>query len=242
MTLPEAPEEDDGCESSCPATGGGPTLVRLPDNYCIDSTEVTRGQYQEWLDTDPAIDGQSDTCDWNVSYGPDPGCLKLDPAENWEDWDHPAVCVDWCDAHAYCNAMGKRLCGRIRGGSVPWDEYRDIEVSQWHNACVSGPAQLVYPYGLAYKWERCNGLDYGVFASLPVGSLETCQSTVPEYGGVYDLSGNVWEWVDSCGGGSCRIRGGSFARSNALSCHFDKSLYPYDVDSHVGFRCCSQAQ
>ena len=43
---------------------------------------------------------------------------SYDPAAKAE---RPVVCVDWCDAQAYCRAAGKRLCGRIQtGASLPW--------------------------------------------------------------------------------------------------------------------------
>jgi hypothetical protein len=52
------------------------------------------------------------------------------------------------------------------------------------------------------------------------GTLVGCQSSVAGYGGVCDLSGNVWEWEDSCdaGGASadCRLRGGSFGSNGAF--------------------------
>ena len=241
VNLPEAPQEDDGCESSCPAIRGGPPLVRLPDNYCIDSTEVTRGQYQQWVDSEPTTEGQREDCSWNESFGPDRACIDHDPDEDPNDLNHPVVCVDWCDAHAFCSAMGKRLCGRISGGSVPWDDFRDIEISQWHNACVSGPAQYPYNYGLSYIEKSCNGKATGELASLPVASLETCQSPLPGYRGVYDLIGNVWEWEDSCQDDNCRVRGGSHSRT-ASTCHQPKWYPPDTLNSHLGFRCCSQAQ
>ena len=38
----------------CPGTGG-PAMVKLPEGYCIDSTEVTRAQYAAWLATNPRL-------------------------------------------------------------------------------------------------------------------------------------------------------------------------------------------
>ena len=242
VTLPAAPEADDGCESSCPASLGGPDLVRLRDGYCIDSTEVSLRQYQEWLESAPDPRDQADDCDWNVSFAPSDYCLSQAEEEgHYDNEDYPVVCVDWCDASAYCKAMGKRLCGRIGGGSVSWEAYRDVESSQWYNACVSGDSERRYPYGKEYMWSYCNGYEYEAGAWLPVGSLRTCQSSVEGYGGVYDLSGNVWEWEDCCDDGHCRIRGGSYANRIMLVCHADNEppREPFYVHPHIGFRCCS---
>jgi len=79
-----------------------------------------------------------------------------------------------------------------------------------------------------------------------VGMLEACASSVTGYSGVYDLSGNVWEWEDSCDGyvGSndyCRVRGGSFNYfENALKCYYGIIVGGRDWQGYVfGFRCCS---
>jgi sulfatase modifying factor 1 len=46
-------------------------MVRLPEGYCIDGTEVTRAQYQEWLNTSPSTAGQISDCAWNTTFIPD---------------------------------------------------------------------------------------------------------------------------------------------------------------------------
>jgi hypothetical protein len=40
--------------------------------------------------------------------------------------------------------------------------------------------------------------------TVETGSLSTCQPSVSGYAGVYDLSGNVWEWEDSVHVGGAR--------------------------------------
>jgi formylglycine-generating enzyme len=233
--------------SGCPGTGG-PTMVRLPEGYCIDSTEVTRSQYQAWLATNPSTAGQTTACTWKtIGYRPPPSCMSYSVCQTGCD-DQPQVCVDWCDAYAYCQGVGKRLCGKIGGGSNGYGDHANASLSQWYNACVSDGANNRYPYGNTRQPGYCNGADHGVGTTVPVGSLDNCQSSVPGYVGVYDLSGNVAEWEDSCqwtGGtyAQCRVRGGScdpaVNTSKDVSCGADASDMVNDYGLYIGFRCCS---
>ncbi len=234
-------------------------LVTLPQGYAIDATEVTRGQYAAWMATDPSTDGQDAWCGWNTSFlptysAPKKGCV----AEAWppasDMLQYPMGCVDWCDAQAYCRGVGKRLCGAIGGGANPLDAWADPAASQWFNACSSGGLHN-YPYGGnpdlgetdGYEPETCGTADPSAYALLPVGSFPECVSHEPGYEGVYDLSGNVWEWEDSCTGptdqyDSCRARGGA-AGDNAerLRCAEDTYAIQFRLFLHVGlgFRCCA---
>jgi sulfatase modifying factor 1 len=221
-------------EGGAGAGGDCPAMVRTNEGFCIDSTEVTRDAYRKWLENGPpvlAADGcQSDEsfkerCDWGVSYG-----------------DLPATCVDWCDAEAYCRAAGKRLCGRIGGGSASYDtEYDDATASQWFAACSSG-GKYDYPYGDTYVGNACAEI-----ALVRTTSTLMCHAPSAPYDCVVDLSGNVREWDDSCTDAtetaSCRLRGGGFFGPNAPSdfaCAADASAPRTGATDYagVGFRCC----
>ena len=217
-------------------TGGScqPTVaVSMPGGYQIDATEVTGCQYRAWLDTNPSTVGQPSVCTWNDSF--EPTCYSHS--------DRPVACVDWCDAYAYCKWVGKRLCGKIGGGANDYANDANPSTSQWYAACSQGGVYS-YPYGNTYDGLACNGMEYWTagwgYRALDVGSLSTCQS----YPGLYDMSGNVSEWEDSCSGNECHARGGSFRGADGtwltLGCSSDYSGRPRDYKyDNIGFRCCS---
>jgi formylglycine-generating enzyme required for sulfatase activity len=221
-------------------------MVRLPEGYCIDSTEVTRGQYQLWLDGGPSTTGQIWYCSWNTTFAPDATCLNRGNVCHGESCgNHPMVCVDWCDAFAYCWAVGKRLCGRIGGGKDDPGGFADPSRSQWFNAC-SSHGRYVYPYGNTYSPDACNTPDHRIMATVPVGSMGTCQSTEPGYQGVFDLVGNVWEWEDSCSWDlevvACLRRGDSFTWADGDQACTSSAAFEVAstlADGAIGFRCCA---
>lgn len=241
---PGVPDGATGDGGSTGCTGATvAAMVTMPQGYSIDATEVTRCQYQAWLDTNPSVDGQDPWCSWNTDYAPTGAACGFPPVK---DGDLPVGCVDWCDAYAYCRGVGKRLCGKIGGGPNAMVDYMDPAKSQWFNACSSG-GKYYYTYGDAYDYgSKCNDADRAGDDYTPVASLPDCQSPDPQYAGVYDLTGNVWEFEDSCqdhvgAQDFCELRGGSFASPEVYSfCSRESSAYRGDIAVNFGFRCCSE--
>ena len=141
----------------------------------------------------------------------------------------PVDNVSWIEADIACRNSKKRLCRK----------------DEWEAACSDGKGQP-YPYGNEYKEEKCNGYENGMKKSflsvLPAGHMLECKNS----NGVFDLSGNLWEWVfDSDNTGSLRlVKGGGFANSGydeeELSCKKNKYQPPNIRLSGVGFRCCKE--
>jgi formylglycine-generating enzyme len=243
-------------------------MVRMPEGYCIDSVEVGGGEYDAWAAgiTDPTTVKQSPGCsDWNLDFTRQTLCVAA-----FQGGGERAVCVDWCDASAYCFAVGKRLCGKIGGGSNGFADYADPQKSEWYNACTSHGLH-VYPYGDSYQAASCNGkdtragLDQLAQVSTPyfTDPLLTCQSSVAAYAGVLDLSGSAAEWEDSCAGAGptalCQVRGGSaydlgaaplrcdaaatYARNATTVSQMNGSTETITITGQywIGFRCCADA-
>ncbi len=224
------------------------TAPSASNNYSIDATEVTKGQYDMWLATSPALPASTDAnCGYVTSYA-EQGTSGI--YTGTDAAHHPVVYVDWCDAYMYCKGVGKRLCGAIGGGTNAMASSGDATLSQWYRACSSGGADT-YPYGNTYQATYCNGADYwndntSAEQTVAVGSLANCVTSATGFAGAYDLSGNVWEWEDSCNNTAqtptCVYRGSSFSSSGSmggLTCGEDMGEPRDTVSNLLGFRCCS---
>jgi formylglycine-generating enzyme required for sulfatase activity len=212
--------------------------------YCVDSFEVTNAQYAAFLahTGSQQLRAQPASCSWNNTFQPyaaNASCEgRYDPAGHG---DMPVVCVDWCDAHAYCQWAGKRLCGRIGGGANPYNDLLNANEDQWYRAC-SAAGTRYYPYGNSYEAAACNGPDYGSGAPIAVGTATACVASTP---GLYDMSGNVGEWEDVCDANAgtyddCSIKGGQFdsSTSGLMRCDSISLSTRVSAQADVGFRCC----
>jgi sulfatase modifying factor 1 len=249
-----------GGRSHCREDRPGSALarVRWSDGiaFCVDTTEVTNAAYATFLSARVALGGQAARCQsFNLAFepqGPDAGstngppCPAFDPVTRG---DRPVVCVNWCDADAYCRWAGKRLCGRPGGGRVTSAGTR--AGSEWLLACT-GDRPDRYPYGNDPIPGRCVDRRYPQATAdvRPVREAALCEGGVP---GAFDMSGNAWEWVDNCDEGgaadggqgrndSCPPQGGSYSSDVTASGCLDSAPFRrVDVAGDTGFRCCADA-
>ena len=218
--------------------------VEMPQRFTIDATEVTRAQYDAWLNTTPSTANQPASCAWNTSFVPS---CEWPPAA--EEGNLPVECVDWCDAYAYCAGVGKRLCGKVGGGPVGY-AMADSTASQWVTACSANGVND-FPYGDSYEPKTCNGQDnkpggapFPCATLKEAGAMAGCQSAEPGYAGVFDLSGNLFEWIDSCTAQTgeqdlCHSAGGSTCRTTPwLDCTTQVHDLRSTKNPSLGFRCC----
>ncbi len=143
----------------------------------------------------------------------------------------PWTNVSFADAQTACILAGKRLC--------------PIEI--WSTAC-GGRDRFGdgYPYGAAYQEGVCNGNNVGQ-APEPTGTRAGCVSTWDGRGGndsaglLFDMSGNVKEWVEPPQGENGRwTMGGSYASPpDQLTCVAREQHHDGEGAPDIGFRCCS---
>jgi formylglycine-generating enzyme required for sulfatase activity len=100
--------------------------------------------------------------------------------------DHPVVHIAWYDAMAYCRWSGLRLLSEM----------------EWERAARGGLARMKFPWGNALQpggqhamniWQgtfpHLNTAEDGYIGTAPVNAF------APNGYGLYNMTGNVWEWV-----------------------------------------------
>jgi sulfatase modifying factor 1 len=246
---------DAGCPEASDPGKHGPAMARVmrPDGTCfwIDSTEVTVGQYAEFLSGSHGPQGGE--CAWNTSDGgsgaatetpgfaPNAACSGVDGGLDPDagGGNDPVTCIDWCDALAFCAWAGKDLC-HDDGVALS-----DPAKSDFVQACTAGNASN--QYGCACSTPTvCNGSSSGNAKLLPVGTSTGCSvKGVEPTPAIADLSGNAAEWTGWCSpttaSGNCLSRGGSFASSDSqIACSVGVPIVRTATLPTQGFRCCAQ--
>lgn len=194
-------------------------LYQLPDElprraiaierpFAVSRYEITRGEYAAFAQATnyPAggdcLTDRRKLGDWQYDADTtwrDPGFTQAD--------DHPVACVSFDDALAYVAWLNSTTAGG----------YRLLTELEWEYVAAAG-ATTLYPWG-EDKIDGCryaNGFDdaawmkyahmdtsgYPLFDPLPCrdGWLNTSPAgaLAPNKFGVYDMIGNVSEWVADC--------------------------------------------
>ena len=144
------------------------------------------------------------------------------------------VGVSWHEAAAFARWAGKRL-----PTDAEW-----VKAAAWPvGLSPSQCRQRRYPWGDAMEARRANLWGYGPNCLVPVDEFPEGISV----GGVGQLIGNVWEWIDGevrGGAASLRsIRGGAFDTffdETALG-QFQSAEDPWNRRHNIGIRCAISA-
>jgi formylglycine-generating enzyme required for sulfatase activity len=190
-------DEDNTIYAGCPTVG---PMVSIPEgcfdmgdsfsegnseelpvhNVCIsafkmDVHEVTNAEYKECVDAGIcSAPGDAVSTTRSSYYG--------DPTYD----DYPIIYIDWNDAVYYCSWAGKRL---------PTE-------AEWEYAARGGHAGYRFPRGDTIS---CTSANYSSSTSYSfdtegsdgdcVGDTTEVESYAANSYGLYDMTGNVWEWV-----------------------------------------------
>jgi formylglycine-generating enzyme required for sulfatase activity len=195
--------------------------------FAIDRTEVTNAAFKAFVDRHP---------EWapgRVS----PDRQNGDYLKHWTGGtfppgaaDVPVTYVTWWAAKAYCESSGNRL---------PTE-------AEWEFAARGGLEAAEFPWGdEPPDAKRAN------WAATGIGAPTRVARYAPNPYGLYDLAGNVWEFVEEAWADGYAtppaspspqdrhvIRGGSFGAGPInLRVRYRDSHPAAGAGPHVGFRC-----
>jgi formylglycine-generating enzyme required for sulfatase activity len=168
-------------------------------------------------------------------------CKSPGDDRGWGRGDQPAINISWDDAKAFVTWLSQKT-GR---------PYRLPTEAEWEYAARAG-TRTKYWWGRDVGKGNANCDDCGaapVRKALPTGSFR------PNGFGLYDTSGNVYEWAADCwnedynkapkdgsawNSGQCQqrvLRGGSFANKSNMATSSARFRYDQDVRYYAnGFR------
>jgi formylglycine-generating enzyme required for sulfatase activity len=203
-----------------------PHTVNVPP-FSIDRTEVTNGDFKPFVERHP-------------EWAPGRVAAERQNGDYLKHWtagtlpsgaaDVPVTYITWWAAKAYCESSGNRL---------PTE-------AEWEFAASGGLESAEFPWGdEAPDARRANWSGTGLGAPAPVGRYG------PNAYGLYDMAGNVWEFVEETWTDDYSktprspvsqdrhvIRGGSYGGSPInLRVRFRDSHPAGGAGPHVGFRC-----
>jgi formylglycine-generating enzyme required for sulfatase activity/tRNA A-37 threonylcarbamoyl transferase component Bud32 len=166
--------------------------VALSRGFFVQAMEVTRGQFQQFMD-DPDCPADQKPQKW-------PGVAEtISP-----DGEHPVQQVSWEDAVLFCNWLsgreGLQPCYE-RKANTPADwrsvsaanGYRLPTEAEWEYACRAGTTTQFSHGDSEESLAR-----YCVFSE---SKSALCGMKLPNGWGLHDMHGNVWEWCQDWYGG-----------------------------------------
>ncbi len=255
---PDAPPgRTDGCPSG---------MVRVEGDYCPEVEQVCLEHHEEYerdqkkkaKAKEKGVPYKSTVSERCLRYASPTKCLSKERRpmsfciDRYEYPNEkgalPALLISWTDAKKTCEAAGKRLC-----------------TEEEFNLACEGPEMLPYTYGFErdaskcsidkqyrkrekklYRYEKCMRTDAckkhlaELDQRLPAGSLPACVSPF----GVYDLNGNINEWVEIPGKkypDRSGLKGGWWGPVRGR-CRPTVDFHKEDDFGYEeGFRCCTSA-
>ncbi len=168
--------------------------VTIGQPFAVGKYEVTVGEYRHFVST-TGYEGESGCSVWTgKEWEEEKGRTWRDPGYRQTERD-PVVCVSWRDAHAYAEWLSRQTD----------KTYRLLSEAEWEYVARAGTktarywgeredGQCRYANGADSRTDRNWRItcDDGYARTAPVGSYAANRF------GLYDVLGNVWEWVQDC--------------------------------------------
>ena len=221
-------------------------------SFCISKYEVTNKEFCNFLNSmgNGKHGGKHMKIHDDIYCGiyTDKDNFKFTVKEGYEDF--PVVYVTWSGACSYCNWLSESegLSTCYDGGryDISRNGYRLPTEAEWELACRTGNDTYYY-------WgDEMNG-DYCWYIENSDARLHKVGQKLPTPLGLYDMSGNVWEWctdwsdiyhigeilVDPAGPGAGPgkiIKGSSFKGGNSCGSTYRSFAPPENSLNDLGFR------
>jgi len=213
--IPATPVPEDTPTPTGPLPSSEGMVAIAPGTYAIGSGGETAEGAEFWIDRFEVTNAQY------AEYIQDTGAET--PAY-WEGanipdemGNHPVESLTWQEAADYCGWLDKRL---------PTE-------TEWE-AAARGPEGWLYPWGNVQT-----AVQLPTSGTYPVGSIPENRS----FFGVFDMAGNVWEWVDqpyqAVPEGERVIRGGANNFQNDLVFRAVGDPESTNMFANAGIRCAA---
>jgi Uncharacterized conserved protein len=215
--------------------------IIFTNNFYMDSVEVTQGDYQ--------------------------ALMSVNPSSQTGDSKLPVETVTWFDAVLYCNVRSKQygldtvysyvsITGTPGHGTTNLDGinidysktgFRLPTEAEWEFTCRAGTTS-------DYYWGSLIDGNYCWYDANSGFTTHDVATKLPNAWGMYDMSGNVYEWCNDWDGnysgidqtnplgsstGFMRIRRGGSLYDGPIYMRsaYRNSYYPFQSNNDFGFRC-----